>query len=159
MSYTIYMTKKDETVLRTLDVREAAKLSGLTQSMVNYLCRQKVLVPSSRARRGRGRARQYLFGDVVMLRVLAVLLNQGVSVARLKSSLRSIRKFHPEITPTSLPASHLVTDGRQVFLKKNEDSLESLDEKGQMSFAFVIDLAQIQSEVHGKTKTMRAATG
>ena len=61
-------------------IARAAKLSGLTPAMLNYLCREKVLLPSVPGRRGRGRPRRYSFGDVVMLRVIAKLLKAGVSV-------------------------------------------------------------------------------
>ena len=51
-----------------------------------------------------------------MLRVLARLLKAGVSVQRLKTALKSLRKYHKEISPTRVPAQYLVTDGRQMFL-------------------------------------------
>src|SRR5689334_13552313 len=98
-------------------IRDAARLGLHTEKMVDYLCRQKVLIPSlSKGKRGRGRPRKYSFGDVVMLRVLARLLNAGVSVERIKRALQVLRKYHPEITPERLPAEYLVTDGVHVYL-------------------------------------------
>jgi len=115
--------------------------------MVDYLCRQDVLIPSRPRFRKRGRPRRYTFGDVVVLRVLGRLLDAGVSVKRLKSSLKSLRKYHEEITATSLPAEYLATDGRNVYLWKNSATLEMLDDAGQMNFAFVIELTRVQAEV------------
>lgn len=82
-----------------------------------------------------------------MLRVLAGLLRSGISVARLKRSLEALRKFHPEITPTSLPSRYLVTDGQRVFLRNKANALETLDRNGQLVFAFVIELRSVRDEV------------
>jgi len=82
-----------------------------------------------------------------MLRIIATLLAAGVSVARLKRSLRAFRRYHPEITPTSLPAKYLLTDGSAVFLRHESDALETLDDNGQMSFAFVLEIAAVRNQV------------
>lgn len=114
--------------------------------MLEYLSRAKLIEPSACDRRGRGCTRNYSFGDVVMLRAVAKLLQHGISVSRLKSSLRRLRAVHPEITPNSIPASFLVTDGRKLYFRESESALLDLS-KGQLSFAFVIELNSIQKEV------------
>ena len=116
-------------------------------TMVNYLGRTDVLVPSRPKERKRGRARRYILGDVVMLRILASLLESGISVARLKKGLKTLRKYHPKITPTSLPAKYLVTDGIQAYLRHENQALETLDEGGQMAFAFVVEIEQVRAEI------------
>lgn len=135
-----------DSVIRGFPVARAAKLSGLNPAMVDYLCRQGILVPSNPGRRGRGRPRQYSFGDVVMLRVLAALLSRGVSVSRLKGALKAVRKLHGLISPDSLPAQYFVTDGRKVYFQE-KDTLHELDGNGQTAFLFVLELHHIQQEV------------
>ena len=137
----------------SFQIGDAARLSGLTKPMVDYLCRQGILEPSMPQQRGRGRQRRYAFGDVVMLRVLAKLLAAGVSVKRVKNALIALRQHHPEITPTSLPARYLVTDGQFVYLRHNDDTLETLDQNGQMAFMYVLELGRIQAEVIELAKT------
>jgi DNA-binding transcriptional MerR regulator len=127
-------------------IAKAAALSGLTPYMLDYLCRQKILAPTFPGRRGRGHARKYSFGDVVMLRALARLLNAGVSVERLKKALRALRSQHKNISRESLPSRYLVTDGTRVFLRSAEGLLD-LDGTGQMSFAFVLELEDLRQEV------------
>jgi hypothetical protein len=80
------------------------------------------------------------------LRVLARLLQAGVAVSRLKTALKSIRKFHKMISETALPAQYLVTDGRSVYLR-DRDTLRDLDGSGQSSFLFVLELRHAQREV------------
>jgi DNA-binding transcriptional MerR regulator len=137
----------------------AARLSGLTQPMVNYLCREDLVTPSCNCPRGHGVPRHYAFGDVVALRLVARLSKAGVSPLRLKKGLQYLRKFQPEITLTSLPASHLVTDGQDIYLRAGSDALERATD-GQFAFAFVIELDHVRSEVARKlTPSKRASVG
>ncbi|MEQ1515515.1 MAG: hypothetical protein ABL931_03395 [Usitatibacteraceae bacterium] len=133
-------------IRNTFTAEEAALFSGLTKTMLNYLCRTKLAVPTSQGKRGRGRKRAYTFGDVVLLRALARMLIAGISVSRLRRGLQTLRKRHAEITPSNIPATHLVTDGRQIFLQHSAEVLESLS-NGQFAFAFVLELDSVKRDV------------
>ncbi len=139
---------------------EAARLSGLTRTMLDYLCRTKISEPTVACKRGRGCRRHYSFGDVVLLRSIARMLHAGMSVLRLKRALQSLRKRHPEITPDSLPGTHLVTDGRKVFFQRGSHAVEELI-TGQLSFAFVLEIAKVKKEVLEQldVKTARTHAG
>jgi hypothetical protein len=118
--------------------------------MVNYLCREGIIEPSCSCPRGHGTKRHYSsFGDIVALRSVRHLSKAGVSPTRLRGALKSLRKHHPEITLTSLPASHVATDGKHLVLCRPGQSIERLVD-GQMAFAFVVDLAPLQAEVARK---------
>jgi hypothetical protein len=65
--------------------------------------------------------------------------------------MAGLRRLHPEITLTSLPASHVVTNGVDIYLHRRGEPVERAFD-GQFSFAFVIELAQLQREV---AKTLR----
>lgn len=65
---------------------------------------------------------------------------------RLRKALQGLRRLHPEITLTSLPASHVVTDGNDLYLRREGETVERLFD-GQFSFAFVVELAQLRQEV------------
>jgi len=113
--------------------------------MVNYLCREAIVVPSDGPRRGRGVQRLFSFGDIVVLRAIAKLLQGGVSVYRLRKALKELRSVHPEITATRMPAAYLVTDGRDVLLRHRTGVLELLS-SGQFSFAFVVEMESVRKE-------------
>ena len=135
-----------ESEVQWFTAARAAHVSGLGLPMVNYLCREEIVVPSSSAPRGHGRARRYSFGDLVALRLVARLTAQGVSVLRLRKAMQRLKKFHPEITLHSLPASHLITDGTELYLREKGEAIERLCD-GQYAFAFVIELGQLRAEV------------
>ena len=139
---------------------QAARLSGLSRPMVNYLCREFLVEPSCDCERGHGKLRHYSFGDVVALRLVARLSKVGISSLRLKKGLQYLKRYHPKITLTSLPASHVVTDGREIYLREGKDALERATD-GQYAFAFVVELDQVRQEVVKKmTPTqLKVATG
>jgi DNA-binding transcriptional MerR regulator len=129
----------------------AAKLSGLSASMLNYLCRERIVEPSCSCPRGHGIPRHYSFGDLVALRLVGQLSKVGASPLRLRAALKGLRKHHPEITLTSLPASHIATDGKHLMLCREGEAIERLVD-GQMAFAFVIELAPLQAAVARQLK-------
>ena len=67
-------------------------------------------------------------------------------MSRLKKSFQALRKHHAEITLSSLPGSHLVTDGRQIYFSHGNCALEELT-SGQFAFAFVLELGKLRQEV------------
>ena len=134
----------------------AARYAGLSKEMVDYLYRQELVVPGCTCKRGRGSRRHYSFGEIVALRVVARLCEGGVSVLRLKESLRRMRQYHPEITVQSRPGSHIVTDGRPLYIVGTLESggvppaVDKVVERatdGQFAFSFVIELERIRDEV------------
>lgn len=106
-------------------------------------------MPSCTCPRGHGKPRHYAFGDIVALRLVARLSTAGVSPLRLKKGLQYLRKHQPEIKLTSLPATHLVTDGQEIYLRSGNETLERATD-GQYAFAFVIELDQLRQEVMKK---------
>src|SRR5687768_15820431 len=88
--HSLELDSKSMTLKGPFTVQDAARYSGLPLTMVDYLCRNKVLAPSTEFRRGRGRPRRYSFGDIVMLRALAKLLRNGISVLRLGKALAAL---------------------------------------------------------------------
>jgi len=118
--------------------------------MLDYLARTGVLVPSHLGRPGRGRDRLYSFGDIVLLRSLAQILKGGISVRKLRQAFQTLISKHPEITPTSVPARYLVTDGVHIFLR-NDGTLEELP-RGQLAFAFVVKLEKLRNRLSSDLK-------
>lgn len=135
-------------------VVQAATLAGLSKTMLEYLCRARLVMPTASPCRGRGHQRLYSFGDVVILRVVSRLLHNGISVSRMRAALDGLRKHHVWVTRGSLPSALLVTDGRTVYLRRGHETLEDLI-GGQMAFAFVVELAGIEREIAAKAAKRR----
>jgi DNA-binding transcriptional MerR regulator len=140
--------QKDQAIPNSFDTAQTAKLSGLPRTTLDYLRRTELVLPSlSDGLPKRGRARKYSFGDVVLLRAIAHLLNLGVSISKLKQALKCLFSTHHEITPRTIPGRYLVTDGKNVYFRTDKHSLESLNENGQLTFSFIIEIENYRNQI------------
>ena len=122
-------------VEKTFQISRAADLAGLSVPMVDYLCRTGVVHPSASQRRVRGKVRRFTFADLVLLRTLAALLSRGISVARIKEALKTLRRRYPVSSEDVLAERYLVTDGKWVFFKGKNAPLEEVNRGGQFAFS------------------------
>lgn len=123
------------------------KWTGLSLDMIDYLCRMEIVKPVSCGRRGRGRMREFVFADVVLLRTIKHLLNQGISVKKLKVSLMNLREKFTEFTPGNMPKKFLYSDGKELYIKTQEDILIEISKSNQMAFGFILDLKNLQEDL------------
>lgn len=128
--------------------KQAAHLSGLPRTTLDYLMRTDLVVPSLiETKPKRGIARKYSFGDIVLLRAVAQLINLGISITRLKQALRQLFETHHEITPGTIPGRYLVTDGTNVYFRTDKHSIESLNEGGQLAFSFILEIQSYRDQI------------
>lgn len=137
-------------------VRDAANLAGLSTSMIDYLCRAGIVVPSMMGSRGRGRGRgrRYSFGDIILLRTYARLLKQGVSVKRLKQAQKTWSRHYKKTMDHGAlpPARFLLTDGERIYFRESAEIVSDLTTSGQLAFSFVVDLHKVRDEVLEKAR-------
>jgi len=124
--------------------------------MVNYLCRHELVIPSIGSKRGRGSRRRYTYADILLLRVIAKLLQNGISPLRLKHTLKSLHGRGIEAKGI-LTTRYVVTDGYNIYFQ-DEGVVELLD-SGQITFAFVLELSKLRDEVTANiTKELKSAS-
>lgn len=128
-----------------VDSARASAVTGHTAYMLDYLARAGIVKPSVRAEPGRGRRRQYAFGDLVTLRVVRKLLAAGVSVAKLKRSLAKLQSSYGRHFANT-PADFFCSDGESVFLRSADDVIADISNGGQQVFTFMLDLRQLHKE-------------
>ncbi len=140
-------------IVEAFTAKEAAKLAGLTVHMVNYLARYEIVSPSGGQRRSRGLARRYLYADLLLLRVTARLLENGISVLRLRKALEGLRQRGG--ATDILARRFVITDGYNLFFK--DAGVAELLETGQLSFAFVVELRSLRAEMSAAIERYAAA--
>lgn len=138
----------------SFDSAQAATISGLARTMVDYLARTNVVRPSLLRRPGRGRRRLYSFGDLVTLRAVRALLKAGVSVAKLKRAMATLQSHYGR-SLGSCPAEYLFTDGRSVYFRSAKDVVADVAEGNQLVFLFMCDLRQLHAETDRAVDKMR----
>lgn len=94
--------------------------------------------------------RQFEFADVVLLRTIKHLLDQGVSVIKVKKSLKNLREKFNEFTPGQFPKQFICSDGQEVYLKTQKGVLAEISKSNQLTFAFVMNLQALQVDLDKK---------
>jgi DNA-binding transcriptional MerR regulator len=141
-------------ITKPFSSKQAAALSGLTTDMVNYIIRYKIITPTGKNKCCRGKARKFTFSDVLLLRVIAKLLKNGVSVLRLRKSILALQKRGGKYKDI-LTKKYVATDGQNIYFK--DDGILQIFETGQTAFAFVLELGSIRAELEDIIENERKA--
>lgn len=135
-------------VKATYTIREASHLADLSVRMIDYLCRMKIVVPTASRKRGRGNERLFSFGDVLMLRSIQCLLQNGVSVSRLKDDLKKARQRYKGLRPESqINERYIVTNGVRAYFETERGVVDLVMKPDQYVFKFILDLERTRGEI------------
>lgn len=119
--------------------QQASKLTSCTHHQLRYWDRVGLLSPTIQGTGGRpGIRRLYSFRDLVALRVVKSLLDNGMSLQRVRRAWDYLRRN--AAMDQHLAEVKLVTDGSTIFRVAHDDGelLDALRE-GQLSFFVAID--------------------
>ena len=119
--------------------QQACRLTRCTAHQLRYWDRVDLVRPSIQQTGGRpGRRRLYSFRDLVALRVVRSLLDNGMSVQRVRRAWDYLRRTAD--MDTHLSQVKLVTDGQSIFrVASDEDQLVDALRDGQLAFFVAID--------------------
>ena len=90
----------------------ACKAAGITYRQLDYWARTKLVEPTVRGAKGSGTQRLYSFRDVLVLKIVKRLLDTGVSLQQIRSSVEHLRTRGVE----DLAEITLMSDGASVYL-------------------------------------------
>lgn len=119
-------------------VAQAARLTGNTAAQLRSWKRLGLVVP------GASEPGRYSFRDLVALRVVASLLDAGLSLARIRRALRYLVESGEDIAALSL-----VTDGETVWACRDDGQVLDALRHGQLAFFVAVDrvVADVEAEV------------
>jgi DNA-binding transcriptional MerR regulator len=119
--------------------QQACRLTACTPHQLRYWDRVGLVEPSIQSTGGRpGRRRLYAFRDLVALRVVRSLLDNGMSVQRVRRAWDYLRRTAD--MDAHLASVKLVTDGQTIFrVASDEDELIDALREGQLAFFVAID--------------------
>lgn len=125
--------------------QQACRLTGCTPHQLRYWDRVDLVSPSVQSTGGRpGKRRLYGFRDLVALRVVKSLLDNGMSVQRVRRAWDYLRRTAD--MDRHLAEVQLVTDGQSIFrVASDEGELIDALREGQM--AFFVAINEIAREV------------
>jgi DNA-binding transcriptional MerR regulator len=125
--------------------QQASKLTACTSHQLRYWDKVNLVRPSLQRTEGRpGRRRLYSFRDLVALRVVKSLLDNGMSVQRVRRAWDYLRRTAD--MDRHLSEVRLVTDGQTIF-RVAQDEEELLDALRQGQLAFFVAINEIALSV------------
>ncbi len=129
---------------------EVARMLGISRRQLQYWAETDLVVPSSRTRGGH---RRYSFRDLVALKTAKRLIESGVSVQRIRSSIRALRRMLPRVEHP-LSELVLVATGDVVLALHEGSAFEAVS--GQ---EWVFEVARFQREVAAFRSSAATAGG
>jgi DNA-binding transcriptional MerR regulator len=125
--------------LEGFTAQQASNLTHCTAHQLRYWDKVNLVRPSLQRTDGRpGRRRLYSFRDLVALRVVKSLLDNGMSVQRVRRAWDYLRRTAD--MDGHLAEVKLVTDGSTIFrVAQDEDELLDALRQGQLAFFVAIN--------------------
>lgn len=124
---------------------QASRLTNCTHHQLRYWDRVGLVKPSVQQSGGRpGVRRLYSFRDLVALRVVKSLLDNGMSLQRVRRAWDYLRREGE--MENHLAKVKLVTDGQSIF-RVSADEGELMDALRQGQLAFFVAINEITQEV------------
>jgi len=125
--------------LEGFTAQQATRLTGCTPHQLRYWDKVDLVTPSLQETGGRpGRRRLYSFRDLVALRVVKSLLDNGMSVQRVRRAWDYLRRTAD--MDDHLAEVRLVTDGQSIFaVARDEEELLDALRQGQLAFFVAIN--------------------
>jgi len=132
-------------VEQAFTAEQACRLSNCTHHQLRYWDRVGLVSPTLQGSGGRpGVRRLYNFRDLVALRVVRSLLDNGMSLQRVRRAWDYLRREGD--MEGHLAEVKLVTDGHSIFRVSNDDG-ELMDALRQGQLAFFVAIDEITREV------------
>jgi DNA-binding transcriptional MerR regulator len=142
---------KPKTSINAFPPATASAIVGMSVHMLNYLARQGYLIPAYEQSGRRGKTRYYSYRDLVIARLVQKLLDGGIELSRLKEGIKKLAT-HKTWSSTNPDKTFrmLATDGKNLLFVEEEGTVVDLTKNGQLTFAFVLDVAAARDEVKRK---------
>ncbi|WP_298488488.1 MerR family transcriptional regulator [uncultured Rothia sp.] len=121
----------------------ACKAAGITYRQLDYWARTDLVVPTVRGASGSGTQRLYSFRDVLVLKIVKRLLDTGVSLQQIRTSIEHLRTRGID----DLANITLMSDGTTVYECTSPSEVIDLVQAGQGVFGIAV--GRVWREVEG----------
>jgi DNA-binding transcriptional MerR regulator len=134
-----------------------AKLTGVSIDTLDKWYRTGFLAPSVSDAPSRGVSRVYGFRDLVAIRVVVEMREQGISLQALRRVVEYLRS-RKGLTSASeaLASATLITDGHDVYEVDGDARISALRRPGQRML-LVVPLGELVTELRTKARALSAA--
>ena len=124
--------------------KQACHLSGCTSHQLRYWDKVKLVSPSIQSSHGKpGVPKLYSFRDIVSLKVIKTLLDNGMSIQRVRRAWRYLSRNGD--LQDQLSKTKLSSDGETIYTVEENKVLDAL-KHGQLAFFETIDFVAKEVE-------------
>ena len=113
---------------------EAARYAKVPYASVDYWARTKLVVPSLAEAKGTGTERRYSFSDLVALRVVRELREEGIPTQALRKAVKCLRGVKNPLAECRL----LAIGATVVWVESNDEVIDVLKHAGQRMLPFTV---------------------
>ncbi len=141
-------------IQETYTSAQTMRLTGITARRLQYWDETGFISPSVTAGKGKGNPRQFAYVDLLAIRA-------AVKLRRLEISLQTLRKVNERMRAyegASFANAFLVGDMiADVVIQSGDELISLLHNPGQVQFAWVMSIGEIEREVQAAIAELRAA--
>ena len=120
------------------NTQTVCEIIGITPRQAQYWDETDFIKPSVRQASGHGSTRLYSFFDLIQMRVAKTLIEGGVSLQKIRKTLKYLRIHAPKVK-NPLGELKFLTDGDSVFvLTADKNTVEDVLKNGQLVFALAL---------------------
>lgn len=125
--------------------KRAAEVVGISYRQLDYWARTDLIRPSLADAKGSGSRRLYSYRDLVQLRLVKALLDNGIKLEQVREAFQYLREKLGE----DIPSAKLVIAGHSAVLVRDDELIDVVSSyKGQGVFNLnLVDLDGVRDEV------------
>jgi DNA-binding transcriptional MerR regulator len=130
--------------------KQACELTGVSARQIVHWDEQGLVKPSLRPAAGRGTRRLYSYRDLLAIKVVKDLRDQGISLQRIRRCIAYLRRHLPDV---SQPLNYctLVSVGEELYLARDSRTLmATIERPGQLASRVLLRVGTLDSELRDK---------
>jgi DNA-binding transcriptional MerR regulator len=123
--------------------KKAAEIVGISYRQLDYWARTDLVRPSVADASGSGTRRRYGYRDLLELKVIKTLLDNGIKLESVRQAFTYLRDQLGE----DVASAQLIISGGSAILVRDDDELIDVLKQGQTVMTSVLSLGSVQREV------------
>ena len=133
--------------------RQASEVVGVTRRKIVHWDKQGLVKPSICPAQGRGSRRLFSYVDLLALKTVQALRDEGLSLQKIRKCVRYLRKHLPDVSQP-LTCCALIAAGETIYLVEDKKTLlDTVRNQGQRAF-LQISIAALDRELRQKVLQM-----
>jgi len=129
---------------RTYSGTQAAEIVGISYRQLDYWARTDLVRPSATDAAGSGSRREYVYRDLLELKVIKNLLDAGIKL----ESVREVFNYLRRHVTSDVAAAHIVISGKSVVLCDGDHLIDAV--RNGQGVLNVLPLSTVKQELDAK---------